>query len=58
MAKNGPKGHGRIGPIRNRSQFKNTALGGRYTERDKNNGQFINNKEDDKPFKDVRKEKK
>ena len=57
MAKNGKPGHGRIGPIKNRSQFKNPAIGGKYTERDKTSGQFENNKADYKPFKDVRKEK-
>jgi len=57
MAKNGRPGHGRVGPIKNRSQFKNPAIGDKYTERNKHNGQFMNNKADDKPFKDVRKEK-
>lgn len=57
MAKNGRLGNGRIGPIKNRSQFKNPAIGGKYTERDKTTGQFKNNKANDKPFKDVRKEK-
>jgi hypothetical protein len=57
MAKNGKPGNGRIGPIKDRSQFKNSAIGGKYTERDKSNGQFLNNKADLKPFKDVRREK-
>ena len=57
MAKNGRPGHGRIGLIKNRSQFQNPAIGGKYTERNKTNGQFKNNKSDDRPFKDVRKEK-
>lgn len=57
MAKNGRPGHGRIGVIKNRSQFKNHAIGGKYTERNKQTGQFTNNKADSKPFKDVRKEK-
>jgi len=58
MAKNGPKGHGRIGPIKDRSQFQNPAINGKWTERNKKTGEFKNNKADDKPFKDVRKEKK
>ncbi len=57
MAKNGPKGHGRIGPIKNRSQFKNPAIGNKWTERDKKTGEFKNNKADNEPFKDVRREK-
>lgn len=57
MAKQGRPKHGRIGVIKNRSQFKNPAIGGRYTERDKTSGQFINNKANKKPFKDIRKEK-
>lgn len=57
MAKNGAKGHGRIGPIKNRSQFKNPAIGNKWTERDKTTGEFKNNKADIKPFKDVRREK-
>jgi len=57
MAKNGKPGHGRVGPIKNRTQFENPAIGGKFTERNTQNGQFTNNKADGKPFKDVRKEK-
>lgn len=57
MAKNGRPSHGRVGVIKNRAQFKNPAVGGRYTERNIKTGQFVNNKADTKPFKDVRREK-
>lgn len=57
MAKQGRPGHGRVGVVKNRSQFKNPAIGGKYTERNKQTGQFVNNKANNKPFKDVRKEK-
>jgi hypothetical protein len=57
MAKQGRPAHGRVGIIKNRSQFKNTAIGGRYTKRDKQTGQFVGNKADDTPFKDIRREK-
>lgn len=57
MAKNGAPGHGRVGPIKNRSQFQNPAVANKWTERNKSNGQFVNNKANKLPFKDVRKEK-
>lgn len=55
MAKNGPKGKGRKGAIKNRTQLKNskTKL---YTKRNEK-GQFMDVKSDGKPFKGVRKEK-
>jgi len=56
MAKNGPKGHGRIGRITQRTQVLNTH-NERWIERNTQNGQFLNVKADKKPFKDVRKEK-
>ena len=56
MAKNGPRGGGRVGAVRQRSQFKNPATG-TYTKRDTKTGRFMNNKADDKPFKGVRREK-
>ncbi len=56
MAKNGPKGGGRHGAVRGRSQFKNTATGS-YTKRNAETGQFMDNKADAKPFKGVRREK-
>lgn len=56
MAKNGPKGHGRIGRIKGRSQTFNPKTK-RYIERDTKTGRFINVKSDRAPFKDVRVEK-
>lgn len=56
MAKNERPGQGRVGEIKNREQFKNPAIGNKYTERNTVNGQFTNNKSDPKPFKDVRRE--
>lgn len=57
MAINGKPGHGRVGVIKNRTQFPNPAIGGKYTKRNTENGQFAGNKADTKPFKDIRKEK-
>lgn len=56
MAKNGAKGHGRVGRIKQRSQTFNTKTK-RYVERDTKTGRFINVKSDRAPFKDVRVEK-
>ncbi len=56
MAINGPKGHGRIGRIKHRSQLLNLKTK-RYTERDTITGRFIKVKSDRSPFKDVRVEK-
>lgn len=56
MAKNGPKGHGRIGRIKTRTQVHNPH-NDRWVERNTKTGQFINVKADKKPFKDVRREK-
>lgn len=56
MAKNGPKGHGRVGRIRGRSQTFNPKTK-RYVERDTKTGRFINVKSNRAPFKDVRVEK-
>jgi hypothetical protein len=56
MAKNGKPGHGRIGPIKNRSQVFNPQ-NKKWVERDTKTGQWINQKADLKPFKDVRREK-
>jgi hypothetical protein len=52
MAKNGQKGHGRIGRIKQRSQVLNPKTN-RYTERDAKTGRFINVKSDLAPFKGV-----
>ncbi len=55
MAKNGPKGGGRIGEVRRRSQTYNPTTK-TWTKRDTGNGQFIDGKKDGTPFKGVRKE--
>lgn len=56
MAKNGPKGGGRIGAVKNRSQSFNPATN-TWTKRDSDTGQFMDGKKDGGPFKGVRKEK-
>ena len=56
MAKNERPGRGRVGEIKNRTQFKNPAVANRWAERNATTGQFTNNKADNQPFKDVRKE--
>lgn len=53
MAQNGPKGHGRKGRIKQRSQTLNTKTK-RYVERDAKTGKFINVKSNKAPFKSVR----
>lgn len=56
MAKNGPKGGGRKGMVRNRSQSFNPKTR-RYTKRDTKTGEFMGVKSDGTPFKGVRIEK-
>lgn len=56
MAKNGPKGGGRIGAVSGRSQTLNTSTG-KWVKRDTTTGKFMDAKSDTKPFKGVRKEK-
>jgi len=57
MAKNPPIGDGRrIGAVRDRSQTFNPK-NQRWTKRDTETGQFMDQKADHKPFKGVRKEK-
>ena len=56
MAKNPPKGPGRRGAVRKRSQVQNPVTK-RYVKRDKKTGRFMDVKSDKKPFKGVRKEK-
>lgn len=57
MATNPPKGDGhRNGAVRNRSQVQNP-LNGNWTKRDKDTGQFMDQKIDGEPFKGVTKEK-
>jgi hypothetical protein len=56
MAKNPPAGDGhRIGAVRKRSQTYNPKTD-RWTKRDTESGQFIDQKGDSKPFKGVTKE--
>lgn len=55
MAKNGPKGPGRIGPIKGRSQTKTPS--GNYVKRNTQTGKFMDVKSDKAPFKGVTKEK-
>ncbi len=54
MAKNTGKGH-RHGPVTGRSQVHNPA-NDRWTKRDADSGQFMDQKHDGKPSKGVRKE--
>jgi hypothetical protein len=46
----------RVGAVKTRSQVK-TPLTGNWTKRDAKSGKFMDQKEDGKPFKGVRKEK-
>ncbi|MFW6030182.1 MAG: hypothetical protein ACOCRO_08010 [Halanaerobiales bacterium] len=55
MAKNTGKGY-RKGAVDDRSQVKNPKTG-RYVKRDADTGRFMDAKQDNKPFKGVRKEK-
>jgi hypothetical protein len=55
MAKNGPKGSGRIGAVRRRSQTQTPAGG--WVKRNLDDGRFIDVKTSGKrPFKGVRRE--
>ncbi|MFS0490824.1 hypothetical protein [Leadbetterella byssophila] len=56
MARNGPKGGGRIGAVRDRSQVKNPVTGN-WTKRNSDTGRFMDVKQDGTPFKGVTKEK-
>ena len=57
MATNPPAGDGRRnGAVRKRSQVKNPKTG-RWTKRNADNGRFMDQKADRKPFKGVRKER-
>jgi hypothetical protein len=58
MATNAPKGPGRKGAVRGRSQVKNTKTN-RFVKRNTKTAKFMvmDVKSDDKPFKGVRKEK-
>lgn len=57
MATNKPYGdEHRKGAVKDRSQVFNDKIG-RFVKRNAENGQFMDVKSDDKPFKGVRKEK-
>jgi hypothetical protein len=56
MAKNPPKGAGRRGAVRNRTQVMNPVTK-HYVKRNSKNGQFMDVKADKKPFKGITKEK-
>lgn len=56
MAKNGPRGSGRHGTIRNRSQVRNP-LTDKWTKRNTQTGRFLDQQQDGTPSKIVRKEK-
>lgn len=56
MAKNPPKGPGRRGAVKGRSQVKNPKTD-RWVKRDRATGQFMDQKSDSKPFKGVRRER-
>lgn len=55
MAKNGPKGGGRRGAIRNRTQFRGP--NGNWIKRDAKTGRILNQKADSSPFKSVTRER-
>jgi hypothetical protein len=55
MAKNAPKGPGRRGAVKGRSQF--IGPGGHHVKRDTETGRILDVKADLTPFKGVRREK-
>lgn len=55
MATNPPKGSGRRGAVKQRSQFQDRT--GTWIKRDMQTGRIMDRKADDAPFKGVRKEK-
>lgn len=55
MARNGEKGGGRFGAIKDRSQIYNPKTE-QYVKRDTDTGKFMDVKQDGTPFKGVRKE--
>ena len=55
MAKNGAKGNGRIGAVRDRSRARNPKTG-LWTKRDTSSGRFIDIKQAGGAFKGVRRE--
>jgi hypothetical protein len=55
MAKNPPKGAGRRGAVKQRSQFQTPS--GIWAKRDAKTGRILDQKTDGAPFKGVRREK-
>ncbi|WP_196189485.1 hypothetical protein [Conexibacter sp. W3-3-2] len=55
MATNPPKGPGRKGAVKQRSQFKTPS--GNWAKRDTETGRILDQKADGTPFKGVRREK-
>jgi hypothetical protein len=55
MAKNGAKGGGRVGAVKDRTQVKHPTTGV-WTKRDTTSGRFLKSKKDGGPFKGVRRE--
>jgi hypothetical protein len=53
MAKNGPKGGGRRGAVKKRSQFRHNKV---WFKRDTKTGRIMNGKKGGEPHKGVRKE--
>jgi hypothetical protein len=53
MAKNGAKGNGRKGSVRDRTQFEHNGI---WYKRDAETGQIMDGKADGAPFKGVAKE--
>jgi len=59
VATNKPKDGSRKGAVRKRTQLKTKIMGEeKWTKRSKKTGEFMDQKEDGKKFKGVRKEKK
>lgn len=56
MAKNGARGHGRVGAVRGRTQSKNPRTG-LWTKRDTSTGQFKSVKRSGGQYKGVRRER-
>jgi len=56
MAKNKEAGKGRVGAVKDRTQFKTKS--GHWAKRDTSTGKILNVKSDSSPFKGVTKEKK
>jgi hypothetical protein len=55
MAKNGRKGGGRVGAVKNRTQVRNPKTG-LWSKRDTSSGKFVQTRKDGGSFKGVRRE--